>query len=165
MHWKFDWPNFWRSLIAVLVGNAIYYASWRHLATVINNLLITNNIDLQSDFHCRVLLTSPLESFTIGHTIVISRGLLDVPGLLWNRSADPLILIQADEASRIAPCHHIDFAVCDAGSFQQIKILLPTLGVDGVRGLAEVAREQAVLGADGADRLHIIGHLQGGGGR
>ena len=51
------------------------------LATVVTNLLVTNNIDLQSDFHCRILLTSPLESFTIGHTIVISRGLLDVlPG-------------------------------------------------------------------------------------
>jgi len=48
------------------------------LSTVVNNLLVTNNIDLQSDIHCRVLLTSPLESFTIGHTIVISRGLLDV---------------------------------------------------------------------------------------
>ena len=48
------------------------------LATVVNNLLVTNNIDLQSDVRCRVLLTSPLESFTIGHTIVISRGLLDV---------------------------------------------------------------------------------------
>jgi len=48
------------------------------LQTVVNNLLVTNNIDLQSDVRCRVLLTSPLESFTIGHTIVISRGLLDV---------------------------------------------------------------------------------------
>ena len=27
---------------------------------------------------CRILLTSPLESFTIGHTIVLSRGLVDV---------------------------------------------------------------------------------------
>src|SRR5258708_17723686 len=48
------------------------------LATVVNNLLVTNNIDLQGDYRCRVLLTAPLESFTIGHTIVISRGLLDV---------------------------------------------------------------------------------------
>ena len=48
------------------------------LATVVNNLLVTNNIDLQGDVHCRVLLTSPLESFTIGHTIVMSRSLLDV---------------------------------------------------------------------------------------
>ena len=28
--------------------------------------------------HCRILLTSPLESFTVGHTIVLSRGLIDV---------------------------------------------------------------------------------------
>jgi hypothetical protein len=48
------------------------------LQTVVNNLLVTNNIDLQSDVRCRVLLTTPLESFTIGHTIVVSRGLLDV---------------------------------------------------------------------------------------
>jgi len=48
------------------------------LQTVVNNLLVTNNIDPQGDIRCRVLLTSPLESFTVGHTIVISRGLLDV---------------------------------------------------------------------------------------
>jgi Zn-dependent protease with chaperone function len=48
------------------------------LLTVVNNLLVTNNIDLQGDIRCRVLLTAPLESFTIGHTIIISRGLLDV---------------------------------------------------------------------------------------
>jgi hypothetical protein len=48
------------------------------LCTVVNNLLVTNNIDLQGDIRCRVLLTSPLESFTIGHTIVVSRGLIDV---------------------------------------------------------------------------------------
>jgi len=48
------------------------------LQTVVNNLLVTNQIDLQTDVRCRVLLTAPLESFTIGHTIVVSRGLLDV---------------------------------------------------------------------------------------
>jgi hypothetical protein len=48
------------------------------LQTVVNNLLISNHIDLPFDVRCRVLLTVPLESVTIGHTIVISRGLLDV---------------------------------------------------------------------------------------
>ena len=48
------------------------------LGTVVNNLEITNNLDIQPEVRCRVLLTSPLESFTVGHTIVISRGLLDV---------------------------------------------------------------------------------------
>jgi len=48
------------------------------LETVVNNLIVTNNLDIQPEVHVRVLLTSPLESFTIGHTIVVSRGLLDV---------------------------------------------------------------------------------------
>jgi hypothetical protein len=48
------------------------------LETVINNLLVSNNITLEQDVKCRILLTSPLESFTVGHTIVLSRGLIDV---------------------------------------------------------------------------------------
>ena len=48
------------------------------LETVVNNLMITNNLDIQPEVKCRVLLTAPLESFTVGHTIVLSRGLLDV---------------------------------------------------------------------------------------
>lgn len=48
------------------------------LETVVNNLEVTNNLDVQPEVHCRVLLTGTLESFSIGHTIVLSRGLLDV---------------------------------------------------------------------------------------
>jgi Zn-dependent protease with chaperone function len=48
------------------------------LETVVNNLEVTNNLDIQPEVRCRVLLTSTLESFTIGHTIVFSRGLIDV---------------------------------------------------------------------------------------
>jgi hypothetical protein len=48
------------------------------LDTVVRNLQITNSINLEQDVRCRVLLTSPLESFTVGHTIVLSRGLIDV---------------------------------------------------------------------------------------
>ena len=73
------------------------------MSTVVNNLLITNNIDLQSDFHCRVLLTSPLESFTIGHTIVISRGLLDV---LPDEAS--LAMVMSHELSHIVLGHHFD---------------------------------------------------------
>lgn len=47
------------------------------LETVVSNLEITNNITVEPEIRCRVLLTAPLESFTIGHTIVMSRGLLD----------------------------------------------------------------------------------------
>jgi len=48
------------------------------LETVVNNLEVTNNLDVQPEVHCRVLLTGTLEMFSIGHTIVLSRGLLDV---------------------------------------------------------------------------------------
>jgi len=48
------------------------------LETVINNLEVTNNLEIQPEIRCRVLLTAPLESFSIGHTIVVSRGMLDV---------------------------------------------------------------------------------------
>jgi hypothetical protein len=47
------------------------------LQTVVNNLMVTNDLDL-AGVRCRVLLTTPLESFVMGRTIVISRGLLDV---------------------------------------------------------------------------------------
>jgi hypothetical protein len=48
------------------------------LETVVNNLEVTNSLDIEPEVHCRVLLTGTLESFSIGHTIVLSRGLLDV---------------------------------------------------------------------------------------
>jgi len=48
------------------------------LETVVNNLEVANNLDIQPDVHCRVMLTSTLEMFSIGHTIVLSRGLIDV---------------------------------------------------------------------------------------
>jgi hypothetical protein len=48
------------------------------LETVVNNLEVTNNLDVQPEVRCRVLMTSTLESFTMGHTIVVSRGLIDV---------------------------------------------------------------------------------------
>ncbi|MHB8501106.1 MAG: M48 family metalloprotease [Candidatus Acidiferrales bacterium] len=48
------------------------------LETVVNNLEVTNNLDIQPAVRCRVLMTSTLESFTMGYTIVLSRGLVDV---------------------------------------------------------------------------------------
>jgi hypothetical protein len=47
------------------------------LEQVTNNLILTNNISLPEAVHCRVLLTDPLESLTIGNTIVLSKGLID----------------------------------------------------------------------------------------
>jgi hypothetical protein len=93
------------------------------LCTVVNNLLITNNIDLQGDVRCRVLLTTPLESFTIGHTIVVSRGLLDV---LPDEAS--LAAILAHELSHIVLGHRLDTQLAfndkmffpDEDSFQRL---------------------------------------------
>jgi hypothetical protein len=73
------------------------------LQTVVNNLMVTNNIDMQGNIRCRVLLTSPLESFTIGHTIVVSRGLLDV---LPDEAS--LAMVLAHELSHIVLGHKLD---------------------------------------------------------
>jgi hypothetical protein len=93
------------------------------LTTVVNNLLVTNNIDLQTDVRCRVLLTSPLESFTIGHTIVISRGLLDV---LPDEAS--LAMVLAHELAHIVLGHKFDTKLAfndrmffpDEDSFQRL---------------------------------------------
>jgi Peptidase family M48 len=73
------------------------------LETVVNNLIITNNLTVLPDIHCRVLLTEPLESFTIGRTIVMSRGLLDV---LPDEAS--LAMVLAHELSHIALGHRLD---------------------------------------------------------
>ena len=48
------------------------------LETVINNVLTSNKMELPRPLRARVMLTTPLETFSAGSTIVLSRGLLDV---------------------------------------------------------------------------------------
>lgn len=48
------------------------------LETVLNNLMVTNNLNPEPGVRVRVLLTTPLESAPVGHTILVSRGLIDV---------------------------------------------------------------------------------------
>jgi hypothetical protein len=48
------------------------------METVVNNLIVTNHLNNLPAIHCRVLLTSTLESLAIGNTIIMSRGLIDV---------------------------------------------------------------------------------------
>ena len=57
---------------------ALYGEVDKVLEAVVNNLEVTNGLDIQPEVRCRVLMISTLESFTIGHTIVLSRGLVDV---------------------------------------------------------------------------------------
>ena len=50
----------------------------RTLNAVINNIEVTNNLAIQPEIRCRILLVSTLEISSMGHVILISRGLLDV---------------------------------------------------------------------------------------
>ncbi|HEY6181404.1 MAG TPA: M48 family metalloprotease [Terriglobales bacterium] len=73
------------------------------LQTVANNLIVTNNLNIEPEVRTRVLLTLPLESFTVGHTIVLSRGLLDV---LPDEAS--LAMVIGHELSHIALGHRLD---------------------------------------------------------
>jgi hypothetical protein len=73
------------------------------LQAVVNNLIVTNNLNIEPEVSTRVLLTSPLESFTIGHVIVVSRGLLDV---LPDEAS--LAMVLAHELAHIVLGHRLD---------------------------------------------------------
>ncbi len=86
------------------------------LETVANNLEVTNNLDIAPEVRCRVLMTSTLESFTIGHSIVLSRGLIDV---LPDEAS--LAVILAHELGHVVLGHRIDsqFAFFDRLRFDE----------------------------------------------
>src|SRR5712664_1090127 len=73
------------------------------LETVVNNLEVTNNIDVQPEVRCRVMTTTTLESYTVGHTIVLSRGLIDV---LPDEAS--LATMIAHELSHVVLGHRLD---------------------------------------------------------
>jgi hypothetical protein len=71
------------------------------LNAVVNNLLATNNLDI--DIECRVLMTTPLETFSVGRAIVVSRGLIDV---LPDEAS--LAMVLAGEVAHIALGHRTE---------------------------------------------------------
>jgi hypothetical protein len=73
------------------------------LETVVNNLEVTNNLDIEPEVKCRVLMTTTLESFTLGHTIVLSRGLIDV---LPDEAS--LATVIAHELGHVVLAHRMD---------------------------------------------------------
>jgi hypothetical protein len=95
------------------------------LETVLTNLEVTNNLEIQPEVRARVLLTSPLESFTIGHTVVLSRGLVDV---LPDEAS--LAMVLAHELAHIALGHRLDTKYAfsdrmlfdDPSSFQSVYL-------------------------------------------
>jgi len=88
----------------------------RILETVVNNLEVTNELDIQPEVRCRVLMTSTLESFTLGHTIVVSRGLVDV---LPDEAS--LATVLAHELAHVTLGHRMDtqFAFFNRTRFEE----------------------------------------------
>jgi hypothetical protein len=73
------------------------------LETVTNNVAIGNKLVLPDDIHCRVILTTPLESLAVGNTILISKGLIDVLP-----SEEDLAAVLSFQLAHIVLGHHID---------------------------------------------------------
>ncbi len=73
------------------------------LDTVLNNLEVTNNINLDPPVHARILLTTPLESVAVNHVILISRGLIDV---LPDEAS--LAAVLAHELAHVVLAHSMD---------------------------------------------------------
>src|SRR5215472_274345 len=73
------------------------------LETVVNNLEVSNGLDIQPEIRCRLLLTSTFESYAMGHTIILSRGLLDV---LPDEAS--LAAILAHELAHVVLGHRMD---------------------------------------------------------
>jgi len=93
------------------------------LETVTNNIIISDNLQVPSDIHCRVLLTEPLESLSVGNTILLSKGLIDV---LPNEES--LAAVISFQLAQILMGHHIDTRYAfndrllfpDSATFQRI---------------------------------------------
>jgi hypothetical protein len=73
------------------------------LETVISNLLVSANINLDYKVKARILLTTPLESVALNHTILLSRGLIDV---LPDEAS--LAAVLAHELAHVLLAHPID---------------------------------------------------------
>jgi len=95
------------------------------LETVTNNIIISDNLQVPGDIHCRVILTDPLESLAVGNTILLSKGLIDV---LPNEES--LAAVITFELAQIVMGHHIDTRYAfndrlmfpDTSTFQRIMM-------------------------------------------
>jgi hypothetical protein len=74
------------------------------LEQIVNNLAVPNNITLSTPVHCRILLTTTVETTTVGHTILVSKGLIDT----MPRNEAAIASVLAMQLAHIALGHHID---------------------------------------------------------
>jgi hypothetical protein len=85
------------------------------LETIANNIEVTNNLSIEPKVQYRVLLTSKLESIVLGHTIIVSRGLLDV---LPNETALAEVLAHGLAHVKLGHAADMSYAFADTVMFE-----------------------------------------------
>jgi hypothetical protein len=81
------------------------------LEALANNILAYNNVPIDRPIRVRTLLTEPLESLSVGNTILLSKGLLDttaVPTADGAQQMGNLNALLAFQVAHIVLGHHID---------------------------------------------------------
>jgi hypothetical protein len=95
------------------------------LDQIVINLVVPNNLAFSDQIHTRILLSTTIETTTVGNTILISKGLIDS---LPNEEA--IASVVAMELAHIAMGHHIDTRYAfndrlmfpDTATFQRIDM-------------------------------------------
>jgi hypothetical protein len=95
------------------------------LDQIVINLQVPNNLAFTDQIHTRILLTTTIETTTVGNTILISKGLIDS---LPNEAS--MASVVAMELAHIAMGHHIDTRYAfndrlmfpDTATFQRIDM-------------------------------------------
>lgn len=72
------------------------------LEALATNILAYNNITLSRPIHCRTLLTEPLESLSVGNTIILSKSLIDTTAILSQDGAQQMGNLNALLAFQLA---------------------------------------------------------------
>jgi len=72
------------------------------LAALANNILVYNNIQTTRPIRVRTLLTEPLESLSIGNTIILSKGLIDTTSVPTSDGAQQIGNLNALLAFQVA---------------------------------------------------------------
>lgn len=126
------------------------------LETVLQNLQVTNKIVVTPDIRARVLMTTPLESFTIGNTVVVSRGLIDV---LPDEAS--LAAVLAHELAHIALGQKIDtkYSFADRLFFNDDQSLkkISMVRSDAEEAAADQKAVQYLKNSPYADKLSKVG--------
>jgi hypothetical protein len=81
------------------------------LEDLANNILAYNQISVSSPIHCRTLLTEPLESLSVGNTLIFSKSLLDTTAVVTQDGAQQignLYAIVAFQLAHVITGHRLD---------------------------------------------------------